>query len=167
MSPEAYDPLIKSYISEYLDLPQYDIEELEYGVIPMTTYPFWNHNTARIRHIGTAGGAVKPSSGFAFKRIQEHSDLIVDAIKKGVPIDDTYDMFKNRFHLYDSVLLDVILKQERSGADIFTYLFKSNPATQIFKFLDGKTSIAEEMNIFRTLPIYPFTRGWVRQKIGI
>ena len=166
MKPEEYDPSIKAYITEYLDDIKYEIQELEYGVIPMTEYPFWNHNTSQIHHIGTAGGAVKPSSGFAFKRIQEHSDLIAEAIRNNTPIKDTYKVFKNRFHLYDSILLDVILKQKYPGAEIFTYMFKNNSTSQIFSFLDGKTSLLEEMNIFRTFPFYPFTRGLVRQKIG-
>lgn len=167
MKPEAYDPLIKDYIKTYMKDISYEIEETEYGVIPMTDYPFWKHNTSRIHHIGTAGGAVKPSSGFAFKRIQEHTNRIIQTILNGEPLSKSYDVFKNRFYLYDSILLDVILKQKKSGADIFTYMFKSNPPQNIFRFLDGHTSLTEEMKIFKTFPTYPFTRGWFRQKLGI
>ena len=167
MQPEGYDPLISDYITTYLDDIDFHIEEKEYGVIPMTDYPFWKHNSDRIFHIGTAGGAVKPSSGYAFKRIQDHTELIIEAISNRAPIKDTYSIFKNRFYLYDKVLLDVILKQKKSGASMFTYMFKNNSTPAIFKFLDGKTTLLEETKLFTTLPSFPFTRAWLRQKLGL
>ena len=164
---EDYDPIIEKYIADYIGKSEYDIVEKEYGVIPMTSYPFWKHASARIFPIGAAGGAVKPSSGFAFKRIQEHSDSIAEAIAKGEAVSQTYDAFKSRFYLYDKILLDVILKQNKPGDDIFTDLFKHNKASSVFKFLDGKTSLLEESRIFTTLPISPFLRGWFRHKLGL
>src|SRR5210317_807751 len=62
----TYDTFIKKYIEEYLDISNYKIKETEMGNIPMTTFPFHKYNTNTITKIGTAGGWVKPSSGYSF-----------------------------------------------------------------------------------------------------
>ncbi len=167
LKQQDYDTYIEAYISTYLNINKYSIKEKEIGVIPMTDYPFWKHNSRKIYHIGGAGGAIKPSSGFAFKRIQQHTQLLIEALKNGKDLNPTYSIFQNRFHLYDQVLLDVLLTQDRNGDKIFTELFRNNPAPQVYRFLDGDTSIMQEMKLFSSLPIWPFLRGWIRQKIGV
>ena len=163
LKPENYDVLIKDYISEYLFWEEYQITEREYGVIPMTNYPFWNHNTARVYNLGTYGGAVKPSSGYAFSRILRHADRIAASISSGKPLSSSYDTFKRRFLLYDETLLDVLLLQKKSGADIFSNLFQHNEAPAIFSFLDGDTTLKEEIRIFSRMPKVPFIKGFFRQ----
>lgn len=167
LTEEAYDNYIDNYISDYLNIDSFTVIEKEIGVIPMTDYPFWKHNSSRIFHIGGAGGAIKPSSGFAFKRIQKHTQLLIDSLKKGEDLHQTYRVFQNRFYLYDQILLDVLLTQNKDGDKIFTDLFHHNPAPKVYRFLDGDTSIIQEMKLFSSLPLWPFLRGWVRQKAGL
>ena len=166
MGPDDYDPIIKQYISEKLSLNKYEIQEKEYGVIPMTSYPFWDHIGTNIFPIGAAGGAIKSSSGYAFKRIQEHTNRIIECLKNEIPLSSSYSPFKNKFYLYDTILLDVMLRQNQAGDKIFSKLFGENKATDIFKFLDGKTTYLEEAAIFKTLPLWPFVKGWIRRKIS-
>lgn len=64
----VYDEHIKKYIKDYLNLNDYQIEETEMGQIPMTNFDFNAFNTKGITKIGTAGGWVKPSSGYSFKQ---------------------------------------------------------------------------------------------------
>jgi hypothetical protein len=42
-------------------------------------------------------------------------------------------------------------------------LFKKNKATQVFKFLDNETSLAEELKIISTLPTMPFLKAALKQ----
>jgi lycopene beta-cyclase len=165
MNPEAYNPLLKSYISENFPGVSYKIREQEFGVIPMTSYPFWRHNTKNVFHIGGAGGAIKPSSGFAFKRIQEHTAAIINCLRENKPLDSLNSYWKNRYYLYDKTMLDVILVQKYPGDKVFDNLFEHNSPQKILKFLDGHTSLYEEMNIFRKMPIFPFLRGFIRNTL--
>ena len=160
LSQDNYDAIVKDYIQGYLQIENYHIDEEEFGVIPMTTYPFIKHNTKRIIHIGTGGGIVKPSSGYAFKRIQEHSDQLVKCIKKGTPLSKSYDGLNGRFLLYDKVMLHAMLHNGVSGEEIFTKLFDKRKASEIFKFLDQKTNFVEEVGIFRAPPMVPFTKSF-------
>ena len=57
-----------------LNIDKYKIIEDEFGVIPMTCYPFERKNTSKILNIGTAGGWTKPSSGYTFKFIEKNTD---------------------------------------------------------------------------------------------
>ncbi len=160
---DEYNQHIKEYIRQYLQIEDYIIKEEEFGIIPMTSYPFWKHNTNRILHIGTAGGAVKPSSGYAFKRIVEHSQAIAGAIEKGQDLKDLHYFFRSKFYFYDRTLLDVFLIQQYSGEKIFDILFTKNEVNKILAFLDGKTSVLEESPILTSLPFLPFFKGFVRQ----
>lgn len=159
LNKSGYDQIIKKYIDDYYSHPRYEILEKEYGIIPMTNYPFWNHNKGKLYHIGTAGGAVKPSSGYAFKRIQRHSKAIVNCLKNKLNIDRSYDIFKGRHLLYDAIMLDVLVEQGISGERIFTDLFNNTEATRILQFLDGETTFIQDFGIFKAPPMWPFVKG--------
>ena len=60
-SQEDYDKVVGDYIQNHLGLTQYKVVETEFGIIPMTSYPFEKNNTPNVTHIGTPGGAVKAS----------------------------------------------------------------------------------------------------------
>jgi lycopene beta-cyclase len=160
LTDSAYDKIVKDYIKEYLGIENYRIDEEEFGIIPMTTFPFLKHNTERIIHIGTGGGIVKPSSGYAFKRIQEHSDQIIDCIKNKKPLSKSYDGLHGRYLLYDKVMLHAMLHNGVSGEEIFTKLFDKKKASAIFKFLDQKTNFLEDLSIFTAPPMWPFTKSF-------
>ena len=65
--PEAeYEAAIKDYLLEK-GIANYTIKRKEKGSIPMTCYPFEQHNTSRMIHIGTAGGWTRPSTGYTFQ----------------------------------------------------------------------------------------------------
>ena len=59
---EVYEEYIREYLSKYYNTTNYKIIKSEYGVIPMTSYPFYKESTKNITKIGTAGGWVKPST---------------------------------------------------------------------------------------------------------
>ena len=157
-----YDPIIIDYINSYLNLDNYEVIEEEEGAIPMTTSRFNDNKSDSIIPIGTLSDSVKPSSGYAFIRIQEEADQIIEQLthKKAV---DTYR--KSRFILYDRTLLDVIIRNKRSAKHIFSLMFQRNTSQQIFAFLNEKTSLFQEINIFRTLPIWPFLTSFFNSNV--
>lgn len=159
LTSASYDVILKDYIDRYQNLGHYKILEEEMGVIPMTTYPFDKHNTTHIFHIGTGGGIVKASSGYAFSRIQKHSDQVIECLKKGKPLKQSYNGLHGRFRFYDRIMLHSILENGVSGEEVFTSLFKQKKASKIFKFLDQRTSFVEDLDIFTAPPMMPFTKS--------
>ena len=158
----GYDGILAQYIQNFVADSRYKILEKEYGVIPMTNYPFWKHNSGKLFHIGTAGGAVKPSSGFAFRRMQQHSKQIVDCLINGKALETSYKIFKGRHLLYDSIMLHVLEEQKIPGEKVFSDLFEKTDVDLILKFLDGETSFSGDVQIMRAPAKWPFIKGMAK-----
>ena len=151
LAPAAYEAGLKNYIQRFITNDPYSIKEEETGVIPMTNYRFPAVN-GRIIYIGTAGGQTKASSGYTFSFIQKHSARIVNSlIKKKNPF-IANSTGGRRFRFYDGILLSVLRKQEPSGAEIFTRLFKKNKPQRVLRFLDNESSFIDELKIISSLP---------------
>ena len=154
LADEAYDEQIEKYIQETLQIEKFTIMEKEKGVIPMEfIHPDTTHN--HIIPIGIVGGALKPSTGFAFSLIQKQVDQIIKSIQS-----DNLPLYKkkiqNRFSFYDTILLHLLQKKEINKSAIFISLFKGNNIGTILTFLSEKTGIFGEMKIFSTLPVKVF-----------
>jgi lycopene beta-cyclase len=145
----SYKTALKQYIREQLHCEDYDIKEIEKGIIPMSDHPIESHE-GRIIYLGTAGGFTKGSTGYTFRFIQKHTAAIVEQLlKSGRP--HISAVSPKRFDTYDATLLHLLSSRRLSGEKIFSTLFKRNKSTQILKFLDNETSLMEEIRIFKTL----------------
>jgi lycopene beta-cyclase len=154
LADEAYDKQIEKYIQETLQIENFTIIEKEKGIIPMEFInPDTTHN--HIIPIGIVGGALKPSTGFAFSLIQQQVDQIIKSIlSNNLPL--IKRKIQNRFSFYDTILLHLLQKKEINKSAIFISLFKGNNIGTILTFLSEKTNIFGEMKIFSTLPIKVF-----------
>ena len=151
LSEKEYDAGLQDYLTNNLQIKHYAITHTEMGVIPMTDFVF-SANHKNIINIGTAAGWVKASSGFAFSNIQKRTQQIVNLLannKQPILIRSFND---KKFHLYDSVLLEVLSKNKLSAEQIFTAIFQKNPPQRILQFLNNETSIWEDLRIMSSVP---------------
>lgn len=158
--PKAeYEAAIREYLTNTLGLESYRIMAEEVGAIPMTDHPLPARNGAHIINLGTRGGRAKPSTGYAFKRIQQHSARLVAALAATghPPADATGD--KWQFHLFDTLLLDIMQRRGETTRDIFRQLFERNPVERIFRFLDEQTSWADNLRVMNSVSAGPFMRS--------
>ena len=155
-SDEEYDRELTGYIQHCLGIRDFRVEEREFGVIPMTDYPFGRAREGRVIHIGTAGGFVKASSGYAFKRTQRKLRDMVDLWEKTGTPDAGVLRSAWRYRFYDSVMLRVLLDRAVSGRDFFSRLFKKLPPQLVFRFLDEDTSVPEDIRLLSAPPAWPF-----------
>ena len=160
--PTEYDPILKKYISDILQLSDYKVLEEEHGAIPMTTSQFHKDQNRQIIPIGTLNDSVKPSSGYAFIRIQEEAEEIAKKIKT---TRDFKNRKRDRFTWYDRTLLDVIIRKKESAKDIFSLMFEKNKPQKIFQFLNEKTTVLAEANIFITLPFWSFLSSFISSNV--
>jgi lycopene beta-cyclase len=139
----------------------YSVNEVEIGSIPMTTAFDATHryypSGSNIIPIGTIAGAIKPTTGYGFKRMYAHAQAIATALANNQPIPTTKRKF--RFQFYDALLLFILKKHPEKGKPIFERLFSSQSVPIILKFLDEETTIHEELLIFAKLPIPLFVRS--------
>jgi len=162
LPPEAYNRALQDYIAAFLKITDYRIEEEEFGIIPMTDYPFARPD-GRIIPIGTAGGQTKASSGYTFRNIQKHAARLVHRLEQtGTPA-LTHSFSSRRFKWYDATLLNILAKGELGGHRIFTRLFqRGNPQTML-KFLDNETTLLEDTRVMRRLPTAPFAKAAMQE----
>ncbi len=145
----VYDTHIQQYIQEFLELSDYSIEETEMGQIPMTNFAFDAFNTDGITKIGTAGGWVKPSSGYSFKHTEKKIKILIDNIKSGDR--PSKGLFKNKYKFYDKIFLKVLKDENHKGEWIFERFYEKNSVQTMFRFLDEDSSLLEELKIMASL----------------
>jgi len=162
LTESEYNAGLHQYISSFLDIKDYTIEEQEFGVIPMTNMKFVK-SIGRVINIGTAGGQTKGSTGYTFQFIQKHSEkLVSELLQYGYPKNEE-TFTEKRFKLYDSTLLNVLTKNKIPGDRIFSDLFKKNPVDRILRFLDNETTLEDEINLMGTLPRSEFMKAALQE----
>ena len=154
---EVYEQYLKKYIESYLQIANYHIVEREQGNIPMTSYRFEKHSTNLVHKIGTAGGWVKPSTGYSFKRTEKKAAQLIDNYFTGKNLG--HEMINKKYRFYDDIMLDVLYKANDRGHLLFQKLYTNNDITRIFSFLDEETTFKEELNIMVPMTSYPFLRS--------
>lgn len=144
LDKKGYENSIVSYLQNS-GIKDYTITNKESGEIPMTGFPFQKQNSKNIIYIGSAGGWSKPSTGYTFKNIERKSETLLKFLK----LNDDFKKYskKTRFWFYDLIFLDVLYQNNHLGRKLFTQMFKNNNPKLIFKFLDEKSNLLEEIKI--------------------
>lgn len=150
-----YEAALKDYLGGVLGLSGYRVLSEENGIIPMTDQPFRRQASPHVLNIGTKGGLVKPSSGYAFARMQRDALAIAASLDQfGHPF--AIPRSPTRYRLYDSILLQLMYRRGRLMKSIFTRLFERNPIQRIFHFLDEDASLWQDAALIASLPPAPF-----------
>lgn len=150
LQQDDYEKMLLQYCHEILGIHNFETLETEQGVIPMSDFPFNQYSTGRLIKIGTAGGWVKPSSGYSFKNCEKNAQLIVDNLKQGRPVGE--GLHRSRFRWYDSLFLDVLNRHNDLGPSIFSDMYFKNDIQKIFAFLDEESSIWDDIIMFQKFP---------------
>lgn len=161
VNDEDYDQMIQKYIMNHLGINSYSVSAVEQGVIPMSDYRFEQHNTTQVTKIGTAGGWVKPSSGYSFHNALKLSKQLTKNIVNGER--PSKGLLNSKFRFYDSVFLDVLFSNNHKGPDLFADMYQKNSVTKIFKFLNEETTLPEEIKIMSSFPMGMFNTALFRK----
>ena len=160
LNDTEYETEIKNYIDEKLKV-NFKIIEKENGVIPMTSFEFWKFNSKNLIYIGTAGGWTKSSTGFTFFKTIKKSKELKEYIKTNKDLDKFEK--KNKYWLYDSVLIDILYENNSLGEKVFETMFKKNSPKLILDFLDEKTTFQEDIKLFLNFPKIIFLKSLVKR----
>jgi len=144
LTTKAYEQGLVAYLDR-LGISSYTLLEKEQGTIPMCSYPMHQHNTARLLHIGTAGGWTKASTGYTFKNTQQKIQALVVFLKGKKSLDRFHK--RSRFWIYDLLFLDVLYQFNEQGSALFSRLFEKNKPHLLFRFLSEETHFWEELKI--------------------
>lgn len=146
-----YETALQEYISFYLQIKEYTITHEEFGVIPMTNMKF-PLQEGRVVYTGIAGGQVKGSSGYAFQFIQKRTKQIIESLMTDNHLSLQRTWNDKKFHLYDSVLLNVLYNRKMKGDEIFSRIFQKNSTDRVLRFLDNESNLCDDLQIMRSVP---------------
>ena len=156
---ELYEFYIKNYLNKYYNISNFKILKSESGVIPMTIYPFHKDSTKNITKIGTAGGWVKPSTGYSFKNCEKFSLKILENIKNDK---DFRIVPKKGYFFLDNILLGVLSKYNYRGETIFYRLIKRNSTKKILRFLNEESSLLDIIKIIISMRSIYFLKVFIK-----
>jgi lycopene beta-cyclase len=157
ISETEAEPLLVNYIQRRYG--SFTILNIERGNIPMSSAAINLEEQPGFISIGGRGGAIKPSTGYAFKNMFLQAEQICQTLKYN--LDYKADRKKERFELYDRLLLSILSRKPALGKPIFESLFKKNNASSVLRFLDEKSSWGDELKIFMSLPKRPFINALI------
>ncbi|MDR8394022.1 lycopene cyclase family protein [Aliifodinibius sp. S!AR15-10] len=170
-SPEelsVYEKKLELYLYNRYGIKklEYQIQRVEFGKIPMTDSIHDPWYAPRVLNLGANAGLTKPSTGYTFRRIQEHSRKIVESlIRDGKPAPAPRS--QRRFRNYDLWLLQIIHDHPQEALDVFRELFKNNSLDEVFRFLGEESNIRQDLKIMASVPWWPFFRAIWKTKNSV
>lgn len=153
---------LENYLAATINGP-FTVQKVEEAAIPMTSHPFNRYSPEGAINIGTAAGKIKPTTGYAFHRIFKDSALLADCFFNGV---QPPALVHNRFFMYDSLLLKLLLQKPASAKAVLQQLFQRVPYATILRFLDEDTDLWNEAKIFLQLPKKDLVKLFIQQGIS-
>jgi lycopene beta-cyclase len=159
-----YDRALAGYLRMRWDLGPDDVvlDDVEDGVIGMTDAPFARRVGRRTFRLGSAGGATRPATGYTFAAMQRQAEQIAERLVARQPVPRRPvppRPYPARHRWADAVLLRAIDRGYVPGAELLGLLFEANPPDRLIRFLDGRSSPAEELALMRTCPMAPMARA--------
>ena len=149
LTKKEYERELQKYL-ELNSIKEYTIIEKEQGIIPMTSFKFWQDNSKNILNIGTVGGWTKASTGYTFKNTSKKTKELISFLKT----ENDFINFrkKSRFWYYDLLMIDVLTNHNHLGSKLFSTLFQRNSLKNVFRFLDEETSFIKDLRIMLSMP---------------
>jgi lycopene beta-cyclase len=130
------------------------VEHAERGVIPMTDAPFARREGRRVLRLGTGGGAVRPSTGYAFSAMRRQARVVAAQLLAGAEVVPPRP-YPRRHAWMDALVLRALADGTLDGAAFFGRLFDRNPPARVLRFLDGATGPAAELALMASAPRGP------------
>lgn len=132
----------------------------ERGRLPMGRIgPGGQRNPATVA-AGLRGGAARPSTGYAFQRIQASAAHLAAQLQRGeTPTPPALDGPIGA--AMDRLFVEVLRRSPAMGPALFTAMFRRAAPGRLERFLSGSTEPLDRLAVIGSLPKWPFLRALV------
>ena len=148
---ETYEGIWQKYLASHFPQKSFNIISEEKGTIPMGFSS--EEKEGKVFKIGAASGNMKPSTGYAFTRMHQDAIYRAQGTRKKTP---------KRFRFYDKMLLKIMQNEMHKIPGVMDRLFTRVPKKDILRFLDNKTTLAQEVKLLAQLDIPLFIKHLIR-----
>ena len=149
----VFDAWLSAEIETLVGASAFEVLREESGALPMQV-GYRAPEGGGVTHMGLAGGAVRPSTGYAFQRIQTQALTLAAQLAARepprLPRDSAFTTFM------DLVFLKVLAKHPDRAPAMFQSLFANCPPGRLERFLSGSTRAADRVSVMSSLPPRPF-----------
>lgn len=150
---------IAEHLAERWDAGGVDVRREERGVLPMTTHAFPAVRGPRLLAVGAAAGALRPSSGYAFVRLQRHARSVARAVATGAA--PPAHVGRRRHDRLDALFLRVLAADPaRFDRELMT-LARGVDAGTFARFMTDASSLRDEAAIVAALARPSFLRKMI------
>ena len=158
LNPDLLHDLLAKAIMQRVGSTQFSLLRSEHGVLPMGTLsPVSRHDASYVFAGLTAGGA-RPSSGYAFARIQRWAASCAEALASGQgPVGHAPDGFILR--AMDALFLKLVRAHPQAAPDLFAALFSGTNTESLIRFLSDRATLADNVRVVAALLPMPLLRA--------
>jgi lycopene beta-cyclase len=152
--------LLEAHLGETLAAVSWSVEHEEYATIAMAPAAPAARPHSRVHPIGTAAGAVRPSSGYAFARIQRHCRALARAVVTGAEPPERAGAARGA--LLDRVFLRALHDDPAAFPEHFRRLVAGTPPDAFARFMNDEATAGDEARVIAALPKAPFAMAALR-----
>jgi lycopene beta-cyclase len=156
-------PLVPDELSQGLELgitaevgsAKYSVRRTEHGILPMgLTKPTLRAEASSVR-VGVSSGGARPSSGFAFQRIQRWAEACAEVLSAGEgPVAHTPDSWS--LSAMDNLFLRVLRSRPELSPNLYLSLFGVKNPHSLIRFMSDQSTLADCASVALSLPAWPF-----------
>jgi lycopene beta-cyclase len=142
----------------------------ENGILPMGLNDAAKPMHGSCSRVGVMAGSARPSTGYAFQRIQRWAgECALSLASGGHPLPHRPDPLPLR--VMDRIFLDVLRADPVRGGAVFFSLFGQADPARVIRFLSGRAGVVDSLAVVVAMPFAPFLRAafammWRGGRIG-
>jgi lycopene beta-cyclase len=158
LAPRELSARLDAAVAERVGSASFTTLRREHGVLPMgLNEPQSSAHDSCVR-VGVMAGGARPSTGYAFQRIQRWAGECAHAIvSNGHPVGHRPDPLPLR--VMDQIFLDVLRADPSRGGALFFSLFSRADPARVIRFLSGNGSVVDALAVVAAMPVPPFVRA--------
>ncbi len=158
LAPRALRAALDAAVMQRVGNVGFTLLRSEHGILPMGLADAPRSADPSYARVGVMAGGARPSTGYAFQRIQRWAGECADAlVSNGRPVGHRPDPLALR--VMDQIFLDVLRAEPGRGSAIFFALFRRADPARVIRFLSGTAGVVDSLAVVAAMPVLPFIRA--------
>ena len=160
---DFFETAISKYLQEHHGQHDYSVTRVERGAIPMGHL---RRSSGPAIGLGGNGGAIKPSSGYAFAFIQKQVATAITSAKKRTHRIKIHPPHKWIDLWMDDVFVNVMKDWPDAAPNIFIRMARGLDGDEFALFLSGEATWPLRLKVIFIMPKWIFIRSFTRRIFG-